>query len=83
MLLSLINARTPIIFITNTPRRYPELSKQVEQVNGHVQYIKINNTNMKKALVRLGAVPKILGPILEAADGDLRAAVNSLKFNSM
>lgn len=72
-------SNVPIIFITNNHRNYLQLLETVDQIT----FLKINKTNMKKALVRLGANAASLSQTIESADGDIRAAINGMKFNSM
>ena len=69
----------PLIFIVNNPRDYLTLGEEVDQIN----FLKVNKTNMKKALVRLGANSAILNNLIESADGDVRSAINGMKFNAV
>jgi len=79
VLLRFVGVSVPIIFVTNSERSFPQLLKDAD----HLAFLKINKTSMKKALVRLGASATDIANIVDTADGDIRAATNAMKFNSI
>jgi len=76
---TLQKAHIPTVFITNTPRLYPNLLVTFR----HVQFLKVAATAMKKVLGKYKSLStKDIKDIVEAADGDVRQAINMVHFNS-
>ena len=74
------NKTYPLVFITNSPRNYLEMSNKCD----HIQFLKVAKTYMKKALTRLAIpLPANLSEIIEMSDGDIRSAINAIKFNAV
>ena len=48
-----------------------------------VQFLKVAKTFMKKALARLSIKTANISEVIELADGDIRSAINTIKFNSV
>ena len=74
------NKINPLIVITNNPRNYPELMAKCDRL----EFLKVAKTLMKKALNRLKVtLPSNLAEVIEVSDGDIRQAINTIKFNSV
>ena len=74
------NKINPVIVITNNPRNYPELMAKCDRL----EFLKVAKTLMKKALNRLKVtLPSNLAEVIEVSDGDIRQAINTIKFNSV
>ena len=49
-----------------------------------LEFLKVAKTLMKKALNRLKVpLPANLAEVIEISDGDIRQAINTIKFNSV
>ena len=74
------NKINPLIVITNNPRNYPDLMAKCDRL----EFLKVAKTLMKKALNRLKVtLPSNLAEVIEVSDGDIRQAINTIKFNSV
>lgn len=79
ILSKITKAPIPTIFITNNPRNYLTIQQRLRQVT----FLKVAATMMKKALARKHNLStKVMKEIVEAADGDIRQALNMVHFNS-